>query len=382
MDALFIQYNLMLQNKIYQNYLLDIIKNFLIVLFGLSIIALTVRAVSFLDLIVDNGYPVKTYFQYSVLNLFGIFPKFIPLSFLIALTIFIVKHIDDSEFVILWTSGVKKIYVVNLFVIISFTIIIFYLIFSTIITPFALNKSRQLLSKDQLNSFLPTVRSQQFSDAFKGFTFIVEKKINNELKKIFLHDTGNNLKNLSPNTSNVTNTTIIAENGIVEKRRLFLFNGQIISSKKDNYENEIIKFEQLNIDLGSLATTTIKKPKIQETATLELLKCFIPKTYSPEICDNNNKEILPNLIRRLVLPFYIPIVALICSFLLLKNQNIFFNKIFVFIYSFVVLVFTELVIRFTGLSSSIRWLYIFLPFIFFSLLYFFLIYKFNKEIKS
>ncbi len=382
MDALFIQYNLMLQNKIYQNYLLDIIKNFLIVLFGLSIIALTVRAVSFLDLIVDNGYPVKTYFQYSVLNLFGIFPKFIPLSFLIALTIFIVKHIDDSEFVILWTSGVKKIYVVNLFVIISFTIIIFYLIFSTIITPFALNKSRQLLSKDQLNSFLPTVRSQQFSDAFKGFTFIVEKKINNELKKIFLHDTGNNLKNLSPNTSNVTNTTIIAENGIVEKRRLFLFNGQIISSKKDNYENEIIKFEQLNIDLGSLATTTIKKPKIQETATLELLKCFIPKTYSPEICDNNNKEILPNLIRRLVLPFYIPIVALICSFLLLKNQKIFFNKVFVFIYSFVVLVFTELVIRFTGLSSSIRWLYIFLPFIFFSLLYFFLIYKFNKEIKS
>ena len=382
MDALFIQYNLMLQNKIYQNYLLEIIKNFLIVLFGLSIIALTVRAVSFLDLIVDNGYPVKTYFQYSVLNLFGIFPKFIPLSFLIALTIFIVKHIDDSEFVILWTSGVKKIYVVNLFVVISFTIIIFYLIFSTIITPFALNKSRQLLSKDQLNSFLPTVRSQQFSDAFKGFTFIVEKKINNELKKIFLHDTGNNLKNLSPNTSNVTNTTIIAENGIVEKRRLFLFNGQIISSKKDNYENEIIKFEQLNIDLGSLATTTIKKPKIQETATLELLRCFIPKTYSPEICDNNNKEILPNLIRRLVLPFYIPIVALICSFLLLKNQKIFFNKVFVFIYSFVVLVFTELVIRFTGLSSSIRWLYIFLPFIFFSLLYFFLIYKFNKEIKS
>ena len=223
MDALFIQYNLMLQNKIYQNYLLEIIKNFLIVLFGLSIIALTVRAVSFLDLIVDNGYPIKTYFQYSVLNLFGIFPKFIPLSFLIALTIFIVKHIDDSEFVILWTSGVKKIYVVNLFVIISFTIIIFYLIFSTIITPFALNKSRQLLSKDQLNSFLPTVRSQQFSDAFKGFTFIVEKKVNNELKKIFLHDTGNNLKNLSPNTSNVTNTTIIAENGIVEKRRLFLF---------------------------------------------------------------------------------------------------------------------------------------------------------------
>ena len=78
------------------------------ILFGLSLIALTVRAVSFLDLIVENGYLVSTYFKYSVLNLFGIAPKFIPLSFLLALIIFILKHIQDNEFVILWTSGVKK----------------------------------------------------------------------------------------------------------------------------------------------------------------------------------------------------------------------------------------------------------------------------------
>ena len=47
------------------------------------------------------------------------------------------------------------------------------------------NQSRQLLSKEQLNSFLPTVRTQQFSDSFRGFTFLVEKKFNNELKNIF-----------------------------------------------------------------------------------------------------------------------------------------------------------------------------------------------------
>ena len=98
----------MLQNKIYQNFFIEIFKTFFVVLFGLSIIALTVRAVSFLDLIVENGYPVITYFQYSILNLFGIAPKFIPFSFLIALIIFLLKHIEDSEFVILWTSGVKK----------------------------------------------------------------------------------------------------------------------------------------------------------------------------------------------------------------------------------------------------------------------------------
>ena len=51
----------MLENKIYQNFLIEILKLFPVILFGLSLIALTVRAVSFLDLIVDNGYPVSTY---------------------------------------------------------------------------------------------------------------------------------------------------------------------------------------------------------------------------------------------------------------------------------------------------------------------------------
>ena len=64
----------MLQNKIYHNYLIEIFRTFLIILFGLSLIALTVRAVNFLDLIVDSGYDVATYFKYSVLNLFGIAP--------------------------------------------------------------------------------------------------------------------------------------------------------------------------------------------------------------------------------------------------------------------------------------------------------------------
>ena len=260
----------MLQNKIYQNFLSEILKTFLIVLFGLSIIALTVRAVNFLDLIVDNGYPVKTYFKYSILNLFGISPKFIPLSFLIDVIIFIVKHIENSEFIILWTSGVKKIQVVNLLLITSIIILIFYLLLSAFLTPFALNKSRQLLGDDQLNSFLPTVKNQQFTDSFKGFTFIVEKKINNEVQNIFLHDVGSNLKNLSSNVTNISSTTVLAEKGMVEDRKMFLFNGQIISTKRSDNKNEIIKFEQLNIDLANLTTTTIKKPKIQET-TLKLI---------------------------------------------------------------------------------------------------------------
>ena len=143
----------MLQNKIYQNFFIEIFKNFIVILLGLSLIALTVRAVSFLDLIVDNGYSISNYFKYSILNLFGIVPKFIPFSFLLSLTIFISKHIQDNEFTILWTSGVKKIKIVNLLFYISIFILIFYLMLTTLISPYFLNKSRLILSNDQINSF-------------------------------------------------------------------------------------------------------------------------------------------------------------------------------------------------------------------------------------
>ena len=145
----------MLQNKIYQNFLIEIFKTFFMVIFSLSLIALTVRAVSFLDLVVENGYPVTIYFSYSILHFFGMIPKFIPLSFLIALSIFTIKHIQDSEFIILWSSGVKKIHLVNLLFFTSITIMVFHLIFSTFLTPYALNKSRSLLTNDNFNSFLP-----------------------------------------------------------------------------------------------------------------------------------------------------------------------------------------------------------------------------------
>jgi lipopolysaccharide export LptBFGC system permease protein LptF len=371
----------MLQNKIYQNFLKEILKTFLVIIFGLSLIALTVRAVNFLDLIIDNGYPVSIYFLYSILNLFGIAPKFIPLAYLVAVIVFILKHINNSEFIILWTSGVKKIQLVNLLLFTSTIVLIIYLILSTFITPLALNKSRQLLNSDKLNSFLPTVRPQQFTDSFKGFTFIVKKKFKNELEHIFLNDNTGLLKSLTPNSSNSSSTTIVAEKGFVEGKDLFLLNGQIITSRKNQEATEVIKFEELNVNLSGLTTSTIKKSKLQETSTVKLLKCFTANEEN-EICnDDSKKEILPILLRRIILPFYIPVISIICSFLLIKNYSFFSNKFSIFTYSFFLLILTELILRFTGINYNLRISYIVAPFILLALFYILLNFKFMKESK-
>ncbi len=373
----------MLQNKIYQNYIKEILKTFLVILFGLTIIAWTVRAVNFLDLIVDSGYSVTTYFQYSLLNLFGIFTKFIPLSFLIALIIFIIKQMQENEFVILWTSGVKKIKLVNLFFVISVLILFFYLIFSTFITPSALNLSRNLLSKNNFSSFSPTIRVQQFSDSFKGFTFLVEEKINNEIKNVFIYDSANTLKNLNATPESKKSTTIVAEKGLVEEKRMILFNGQIITSEKEKLENSIIKFEQLNLDLKDLQTDTIKDPKLQETPTFDLVKCMFKENKKKILnCEEHTKkEIITVLNRRIVLPLYIPIISLLCSFLLIKNEskkNYFSNKFSIFFISFLILLYAELIIRYTGIYKIISILFFISPLILIPIIYTLLNFKLAK----
>ena len=210
---------------------------------------------------------------------------------------------------------------------------------------------------------------------------MVEKKFNNEIKNIFLHDKGNNLKNLSSNISETKEIVVVAENGIIDEKRMILFSGQIISTDKENNESDVIKFEQLNIDLTNIQSNTIKQPKIQETSTLKLIGCLNKNYFNDKNCRGNiEKEILPTLNRRIVLPFFIPVLALVVSFMLVKhNRSIFFNKISIFGYSFIILIYAELVIRYTGISKTMGNLFLLSPIILYLLTYFILRLKLSKE---
>ena len=371
----------MLQNKIFRNYYKEVLITFFTILISLSVIAWTVRAVNFLDLIVENGYSLATYFQYSLLNIFGILTKFIPLSFLLALTMFILKQIQENEFIILWTSSVKKIQIVHLFILISFSVAIFHIILSVFLTPSFLNHSRQLLSKENFNSFLPTIKVQEFNDSFNGLTFFVDEKYSNEVKNIFLKDDQNIFKNISPNQNNKSSKTIIAKEGLIIEEKMILLNGQIISSNSENSKNDIVRFDQLDINLKALQNRTIKLPKVQETSTFNLIRCGHIKFFDKTNCKSNfTTEILPTINRRIILPIFLPALALICSLLLIKNKkNIFLSNISIFTYSFLLLLFAELIIRYTGINKFLNYIFISTPLIVSFLSYYLLKYKFSNE---
>jgi len=144
----------MLTNKIQKYILKDIIKNFLTILLTFTAIAWTVRAVNFLDLIIEDGFNPYVYFKYSILNLSAILTRFTPLSFLIGLLLTVIKLEKQQEFLILWTSGLNKIKIANTFILISVLITLFQILMTFYLNPFLLSKSRILLKTRRQRNFI------------------------------------------------------------------------------------------------------------------------------------------------------------------------------------------------------------------------------------
>ncbi len=379
----------MLKNKIYKYISIELIKSFVLILFSLTLIAWTVRAVNFLDLIVDSGYSTSTYFIYSLLNLTNILTKFIPLSFLLALVITIIRLDRQNEFLILWTSGVSKLQITNVFFKISLIILIFYILCSTIITPTALNKSRNVIKKSGVDTISSLVKPNVFADTFKGLTFYIGEKKENVVKNIFIKDEGNTLNNLLPEKKATKNKTIIAEIGIIDKNRIILEKG-IIQSYENNNSIRIVQFNKTLLNFENLDNRVIKVAKIQETSTSKILSClknYYYKNFSNKIiknCPKNNIAIvIETFSRRMVMPLYIPLISIIASFLLIhkKNKKIkILNRYIFFSIGFSLLVMAELLVRYSGISITNFYIYLLTPFISMPIIYFILLKNFKNEL--
>ena len=99
-----------------------------VVLFAFAAVIWTIQAVNFLDLVTDDGHAFKIYLLYSFLIITKILTKLIPFTFLIASIITILKLEKDNELIILWSSGLNKIHIVNLMFRISILMVLVQLL--------------------------------------------------------------------------------------------------------------------------------------------------------------------------------------------------------------------------------------------------------------
>ena len=384
-----------MKNKIYTYFFLEFCRYFIIILFAVSAIVWTVQAVNFLDLVTDDGHAFNVYFTFSALGIPKIITKLIPFSFLVAIILTLLKLEKDNELIILWTSGLNKIKIVNLILRISILILIIQIILASAITPTFLNISRSVIKNSNLQFFPSLLKEKQFNDTIKNLTIFVEKKNpDGNFEKIFIRD-----KNRLIKDEGIKSSTIFAKTGYLKKSNntynLILKEGTI--QKEDNNGKIIsIIFDETDLPLSMLSTKSTSAVKIQETSTIYLLSCLGDKNLIPinflgykklfdcqKFKNESSKTVLLSEInRRFGMPFYIPALALIACFVLSSRQENKYstlNKLVFFVIGFLVLVFAEIFVRYSGISDFYFYLYYFIPVAIIPIAYILLLKNFKYE---
>ena len=369
-----------MKNKFYKYFFQEFLSLLTLIILSLACVVWAVQAVNFLDLVTEGGHSFNLYFSYTILGLPKIISRLLPFAFLVALIITIIKFEKDNELIILWTSGLNKIKIVNLILLISILVTLFQLIMSSTISPQALYMSREIIKNSDLSFFPSLVKEKKFNDTVKGLTIFVESKKNNNLENIFLRDDSNTGES----------STIIAKSGYVIKKGgydfLILFDGIVQKEKvKNNEDNKIstINFTKTEINLSKYASRTITHPKIQERTSAALLACLMKFTtsiftnfnlndWASENCyywtdeedmKRNTNEYFNELNRRFILPFYIPLIGLICCFLLSskrENKNSLL-RLFCSLTGLLIIIFAEISLRSADNSKTLLYIFYIFP---------------------
>ena len=370
---------------LFRKLLLDYMSFFLIALLSSSIIIWVFQAVNFLDIMVEDGRDYLVYFGYSVLNFPKIFSKLLPFVLFFSLFYVTLKYENNNELMIFWNFGVNKIQLINFILKISIFLTITQILLTSLIVPKAQDLARYYLKNSTVNFFENFIKPQRFNDTIKGVTIFSEKK-----------DSQGNLYNLYLKKEiNKTDFQITyAKRGLFKEIDnipiLVLFDGETITGKNNEITN--FSFSKSDFPLNSLETNTTTYTKTQELSTVKLAKCIYLLFYSSAVKKNatiikiencsleNLRNILKELYKRIVIPFYIPILMLV-PFLLItssKESASFSNLRFAtFIIGLFFIIFSETTIRLISETLIMNLGITLIPIIVFILLYMIFFKKFN-----
>ena len=358
---------------------------FLISSIALTLIIWVIQAVNYLDIVTEDGHSFKVYFLFTLLSLPKIFSQSLPFVFFLSVFYIVSDYEDKNQLLIYWSYGVNKLQVINQIIQLSLIFVIFQIIFSTIVVPYTQDKSRSYIRSSNLDFFPNLIKPKKFIDTVKGLTiFIDEKNEDGSFSKILLKD--------ETNTNNIQ--IIIAEKGNIilkdNKKTLLLNNGEILKVNKNN-KTTSFNFRTTQFNLENYSSKTTKTPKVQEIATIDLIKCFdfLKKNLNTSVvirslnCNSNFlKNIYQELFKRMYLPVYIALIGLIASLILLKSKNTqgyFSFKIKIFLTGIFFIILSDILLNYTGNKIINNLIYIVIPVFSFLIIYQILFLKLRKK---
>ena len=371
-----------MKNKIYSYFLFEFLSIFIVILLTLAFIAWVVQAVNYLEFVTEDGHSFGVYFLYSLLSLPKITAKLLPFVYFVSLFTILLNFEKNNELIIYWCAGINKITFTNQIIKISIIFAIFQILFSSLLVPYSQDKARSFLRSSDIDMFASLIKEKKFIDTVEKLTFFIQK-INQEgkMENVFLKDLS-------------AKKTIFAKKGIIVKKNksnfLILVDG-IIHSEKNNTIN-VLNFKKTEINLSKFKTKSTTFPKIQEKNTLALLNCykyfenkfdkFLTENTDVEACNPAMQEIREEINKRFGTPIYIPLFTVLLSFVIgfsKDNANYKFKIYTTFFITFVFLVISEILIRYSGASSFKSLLYFLAPIILSLLIYLVLIKTYKHE---
>ncbi len=357
-----------MKKLIFRKFTRDTLVFFITSTFIMGLIVWILQAVNYFDYVTQDGHGLKVYFQFTALNFPKIIHRILPFIFFISLFYTIINYENKNELFIFWIHGIRKINFANKIIFLSIILMIFQIWLGSHIAPSSQFKARNYLKNSNIDFFTSLIQERKFINAVKGLTiFIGKKNDNGTYSNIFLDDSTKN-----------TSKMIYAKDGILineKNQKVFkLYEGKVINNDKSKIN--VFKFEQIDFSLNNFASNTITLPKIQELSSIDLIKCLVPlekKIFTNFRCDQSIfKEIKQELLKRFYKPIYIPIITILCCFLIITSKNdVRHSKIkrIIFILTFLLLVLSETTLRYSTSSNLATLIYFLMPWILFTIAY-------------
>jgi lipopolysaccharide export system permease protein len=310
---------------IFRKLLIDCLTFFFLALFGISTIIWVFQAVNFLDIMIEDGRNYNVYFNYTLLNFPKIISRILPFALFFSFSYTFIKYESTNELIIFWNHGVSKISIVNFFFWISILIMLFQIVLLSIIVPKSQELARSELRSSDIDYFEGLIKPKKFNDTIKGLTIFAEdKNENEEFINIYIK------KKNEQKGFQIT----FAKKGVFElkgnKRVLVLYDGQTLTETNKNITN--FNFSSSDFGLANMDSHLLTHKKIQEQSTNSLIQCmqflFGIKNKSIINCDKSNpRNVYKELFKRLISPFYLPVLILISLLLILTSkENLKYNK--------------------------------------------------------
>ncbi len=359
---------------------------FLISLFSTSIIIWVFQAVNFLDIIVEDGRNYVVYLNFSLLNFPKIMTKLIPFILFFSFVYTITKYEIKNELIIFWNFGINKIEFINFFLKLSIIITVVQIFLTASIVPKTQDLARSFLRTSSVNFLENFVKPKVFNDAIKGLTIYSNSKDKDgNLKEIYLKKGSGDFQITYAKKGNFKQA---GNSQILE-----LYSGETISIINNKITS--FKFSKSDFNLSSLEDNTTTYKKTQEVDTVDLFKCYhnlmklnilqIDKNFQVENCkEENMNNILKELYKRIIIPFYIPVLILISLLLIIRskeNTNYTKYRLLIFSIGLCAIVISEMTIRLINEDFFRNLKIIVIPFFSLISLYFLFLIKF-KFIKT